>query len=363
MLYIREKASNTKTFFMKCFFAFVFLCILASGFPSRLYAQEGKWTAGFRTVGVWEQENALRLDVAIWYPSNRYPSRVEYGRHAFSVARNAKPAEGLFPIVLIVHGTGESRFRWHSLAGELAERGFIVVAPTFTGDNDYDMSNTMPPVQLFTKGQEAQAFLLWLQTYPDLQKNLDMSRIGLFGAGSGADAALLLAGASLDAGPWEGYCQRAQKVREDMQIDVLAEPYCQPWAREKMQDFVKSVQGGDFSYARLHVQALALAFPVYGMFFSQHSLQMVKAPTLMLGNSQDLVFLPSLHTEAIATLFPQAPSRYALTENDLPFVAGEHTQFFQEIMGVAKREDLAERKSNTFSVNQALVDFFVKHLM
>ena len=48
--------------------------------------------------------------------------------------RDARPADGVFPLVLLAHGLGGNSAMWASLGEFLASHGYIVAAPTFVSD-------------------------------------------------------------------------------------------------------------------------------------------------------------------------------------------------------------------------------------
>ena len=57
------------------------LCVLALAAGVVLSPDPGYaagYQVGFRTIGQWQVENALRLDVNIWYPSIRAPRELDY---------------------------------------------------------------------------------------------------------------------------------------------------------------------------------------------------------------------------------------------------------------------------------------------
>ena len=74
------------------------------------------YNVGFRTLGQWDAENGLRLDVNIWYPSVRPARDIQYGPWEISAARGGKPVDGRFPLILLSHDTAGSRFSYHDTA-------------------------------------------------------------------------------------------------------------------------------------------------------------------------------------------------------------------------------------------------------
>ena len=49
--------------------------------------------------------------------------------------RDARPAEGTFPLILLAHGLGDNYSMWSTLGEFLASHGYVVAAPTFVSDS------------------------------------------------------------------------------------------------------------------------------------------------------------------------------------------------------------------------------------
>ena len=92
------------------------------------------YNPGFRTLGFWQQESGIRVDVNVWYPSVRAPRSLSYAPWTIRGARNGKPVPGRFPLILLSHPSSGTRFSFHDTAAALAARGFVVAAPTHPRD-------------------------------------------------------------------------------------------------------------------------------------------------------------------------------------------------------------------------------------
>ena len=86
------------------------------------------YNPGFRTLGFWQQESGIRVDVNVWYPSVRAPRSLSYAPWTIRGARNGKPVPGRFPLILLSHPSSGTRFSFHDTAAALAARGFVVAA-------------------------------------------------------------------------------------------------------------------------------------------------------------------------------------------------------------------------------------------
>ena len=73
--------SRRLLFSLYLFFICLALCFPAVAAPTL--------QPGFRTLGIWNPDTSVRMDLAVWYPARRSPSRVDYGDWVFSASRGA----------------------------------------------------------------------------------------------------------------------------------------------------------------------------------------------------------------------------------------------------------------------------------
>ena len=165
------------------------------------------YSPGFRTLGFWQQESGIRVDVNVWYPSVRAPRSLSYAPWTIRGARNGKPVPGRFPLILLSHPSSGTRFSFHDTAAALAARGFVVAAPTHPRDCMENMDHLFLWEQLKDRALELSATMDLLLADKDIGPSIDPKRIGVLGYGSGATAALLLGGALPDCSGWMDYCR------------------------------------------------------------------------------------------------------------------------------------------------------------
>ena len=261
---------------------------------------------GFRTLGLWDAKQHLRLDFAVWYPCSRTPAKVTYGDWTFSVARGASPLPGRHPLILLAHDSSGGRFSLHALAGALARRGFVVASFTAPGDNEGDMQLLFTLRQMTDRARQLRQGLDMLLQQSDIAGFVDTSRIGVLGVGSGGAAALLLAGAIPDPGQWKGYCMEQQKS------GMFEDPYCSPWARQRM-DILAVQPRPKESLQDPRIRALAVAAPWYTTLFTRDSLRGVRIPVLLVGTEKSYLS-PLAHAERLRSAFAAAPEWQVLSE-------------------------------------------------
>lgn len=270
----------------------IILGLVLAALPSPVRAEPFLYP-GFMTLGIWEPDPGLRLDVALWYPTRRAPFEVKYDDWTFRVARGGKPVEGLHPLILLSHDSAGSRFSLHELAGALAQRGFVVAAATHTGDSLDDMDLLFTPDQLFTRTRHLRDLLDSLLRMPETSALIDPNRIGVLGVGPGGAAALLLGGARLDRDGWAGFCART----------TAQDPYCAPWTRPLLERFALT-SGLGKSQRDPRIRAVAAVAPGYGMFFTPEGLSTLRTPLLLLRADLDTINRAPNHAEAIRKGLP-----------------------------------------------------------
>jgi predicted dienelactone hydrolase len=96
----------------------------------------GRYPAGVTSLSVFDDTRGRMLHLEIWYP-------------ATVSGRDAKPARGRFPLVLLAHGSCGFRTNYEYLSEALARFGFLVAAPDFPGMTRADCVHGFPQGRFF----------------------------------------------------------------------------------------------------------------------------------------------------------------------------------------------------------------------
>ena len=310
------------------------------------------YKAAFRTLGELAGEPALRLDINVWYPGVRAPREISYSPWTLYAARNGRPAEGRFPLILLSHATPGTRFSYHDTAARLASRGFVVAAPAHARDSMHNMDDLFTWAQLENRVKELTGVIDVLLADRELSTSIDPGRIGVLGFGTGATAALLLGGALPDCAPWPGYCARAE----------AGDAYCNPWVRSKI-DAICGAFPLRKSLADPRVKAVAAVAPGYGLLFGPTSFRHFYPPLLLVVAGAEKVDRAELHAGAIARLPGLKATVLELPEADTgalmapcpPSIAAELPELCLSV-SAETRSTLARR------LDAALTEFFLRHL-
>lgn len=148
---------------------------------------------GFQLVFV-PDPNDKEIAVGIWYPSSTQPAVQALGMIRQAVALNGTVSGKHLPVVLISHGTSGSLASHYDTAIALASAGFVVAAPTHTGDNYGDQSYGGNRKNLIERPRQMKLVLDWILSSWAAHGSLDPKRIGIFGFSLGGFTALVLAG-------------------------------------------------------------------------------------------------------------------------------------------------------------------------
>lgn len=330
------------------FFCLFFVLLVCIWCPT---VQAGpRMQPGFRTLGIWESATGVRLDLAIWYPAGRSPSKIDYGDWILTASRGATPLPGPFPLILLSHDSGGSRFSLHQLGAELASNGFVVAAPTHAGDNTDDMTTLFFSSNVTERARQLSLTLDLVLSHPELASLVDPQRIGVLGVGPGGTAALLLAGARLDGKEWASYCQETE--RDD--------PYCTPWARQRMNLFAASADPGQ-SFRDRRVRAAAAVAPAYPMLFTKDSLSMIRIPILFLrAEKVPLYTLP--HAERLLQKMPAPPRLGFLPDADTASLMSSCGETLAQSLPELCLADDSKRETVQLRLGANAVLFFNEHI-
>ncbi len=327
----------------------ILLILICQG--QNLLAAES-YTPGFRTLGYSSTEGKLRLDLNIWYPSKRPARDLQYPPWSIVGARNAKPAEGRFPLLLLSHGTSGSRFAHHNLAARLASLGFVVAAPNHSRDFVDNMEDLYSWDQLQNRARDLTASIDILLGDKNLGSSIDPKRIGLIGLGAGASTALLLGGALPSCSTWKDYCAKA----------TSSDHYCTPKTRKSIDSLCRNFPLKK-SLADSRLKAIAALAPAYGMIFDKTSFRYFYPPLLLLAYGLDKLNPPALHAQAINEYAGNRAKYLGFAKADAALLHAPCPPGLAfELPEICLPGRSAERSQIQAQTLDALADFFLEHL-
>ncbi len=232
---------------MRQFFSIVFLSFLLFCFVPLCHAKE-EIHVGYRSISTWNARENIRLDVGIWYPSrveerdyvmDEYHMYVAKNAPVFRVVDEKNSQSALkkhdeirahakktnlqrkelqaqldavpltykrFPLLIISHASGLTRYSYHTLAELLVKQGYIVAVPMHSEDNAHNMRIFYSAKSFYQRAKQCSLAIDLLLQDKTFSQFVDNTKISYMGFGSGGAAGLLLTGAELTADRWQTYC-------------------------------------------------------------------------------------------------------------------------------------------------------------
>lgn len=226
------------------------------------------------------------IAAGVWYPTNAKPGFMLVGTSGQRVAANA-PIEGnLLPLIVLSHGTAASAVSHADTAIALAEKGFIVVAPTHPGDTFQAASNVQK--WLSNRSRHLQRTIdAALTTWKDRQ-HVDPQRIGVFGFSGGATTVLITIGGKPDLSRIWSQCR------------IHPEFVCRTTSPKNYKNAGQASWQGDD-----RIRAAVLVAPGLGFTFTPNGLSSVNVPVQLWAGSADDTVPPATNAGALRKLLGQ----------------------------------------------------------
>lgn len=255
-------------------------------------AVQAQMSAGFRQQTL-QTSASEKISAAIWYPSQSQEVTVPIGPSLLTVAMNAAPISGQYPLIVISHGTGGMNLNQHEIAAALARAGNIVLAINHPGDNYQDRS-LVGNIAYFSERPRQISRSLDVLLKDNFWKPLiDENRIGLIGHSAGGFAGLALLGATPSLANTVQHC--ADNFDDDLWFCKVS------GSKQKAQSDAKNIAYMPAlpSSTDVRIKSAVIIAPV-GAFFSPQALANVKAPIKLYIAPLDEILTPRFHAEYIA---------------------------------------------------------------
>ncbi len=236
------------------------------------------------------------LEVGVWYPTDAPSSPTRVTLLTQDVAPEA-PLRGLgLPLVVISHGNGGNFANHAATALALAQAGFVVAAPTHTGDNNRDQSRATD----LAGRTRALAAVIDHMVSNWSPGAIDPGRIGAFGHSAGAFTVLVAAGGEPDLSRMGPHCV-ANPGLYDCRLLATARRSATPDAAEASPIVAAPfVRDG-------RLRALVLAAPALGFTFTPVGLAAVTLPVQLWAAADDVILPLQLYAEPVHAALPRPP--------------------------------------------------------
>lgn len=233
---------------------------------------------GFKLLSAWDAESGERIEVGVWYPSTSTERSAKVGERTLQVARDGVPEAGRFPTILLSHIMAGSALAHHDTARALAQKGFVVIAPTHRHDNQHDTRVLFTARHISDRLAELTTSLDFVRKEKDLGAVIDSRRIGAIGFDTGAAAVLIMAGGIPDPAGYQGYCAGLR----------APSPYCSRWAARRLSRLQQELPPLLARQIQVpHIRAAALVAPGYAFLFGKEQLAAISIPVRIISAEND----------------------------------------------------------------------------
>jgi predicted dienelactone hydrolase len=157
------------------------------------------------------------------------------GPYTISAAMDAPAATGVFPLVVISHGTGGSHLLYRTVAGHLARHGYVVVMPEHPRNNRNDNALGGTAAILVNRPRHVRVVMDWAFGPDGFDGCVQAGGVALIGHSLGGYTALALAGGVPTSFPneWPDRLVQPLTVTPDPRVQalVLLAP-ATPWFKD-----------------------------------------------------------------------------------------------------------------------------------
>jgi predicted dienelactone hydrolase len=316
-----------------------------------LSAQAQTFQAGFRGVKVSYYDGAI--DIALWYPSVAAEIDASFGPYRMQVGLGAPVAPGVFPLVVISHGTGGSSLGHYRFAQALARAGFIVAALTHPGDNFRDRSLVADARYLYERPRQVSRVLDELLVDPDWNERIDRNRIGAIGHSAGGYTVAALIGGVPDRKRMRTHCKT---VKDDPGC-AFGDPKLgvAPGGTAPLTLPVSVPASGSVADPRL--RAAMLLAPL-GVPFVPGSFKESRATVALIGAEFDEALARQYNYEYLRQQIPSANARIAARAGHYSFLSPP-TAEFRALLGPAAQDPPGfDRETFQAQLSAEVVEFF-----
>ncbi len=253
--------------------------------------------AGFRQLIV-NDSGHKDLTVGLWYPSKQPPASEANTEFGLAVALDAPIASTNRGLVLISHGFGGWYAGHADTAAALADAGFIVAAPSHSGNTFRDMSSTIDQWAV-DRPRHLSRVLDHVLRDAELAAHLDPEKIAIYGFSAGGFTALGLIGGVPDLTHAQQICA------EQPQEFVCAEGMIKEMVKADMQELPRGTWGADPRF-----KAAIISAPGLGFTYTKAALNNVDAAVQLWSGELDKRVPTQTNAAVLAQRLPKTPETH-----------------------------------------------------
>jgi predicted dienelactone hydrolase len=307
-------------------------------------------TVGFQQLSV-PDAAGRPISVFVWYPSNDPATVQQLGGFTQTVSVNGHVLGGVLPLVLISHGTGGGSGSHFDTAVALAQAGFVVAAPTHTGDNYQDQSYAGNRKDLTDRPRQVKLVLDYMLTVWADHNRVDPSRVGMFGFSLGGFTTLVEAGGTPDLSRMLELCTKRPGAPECI------------FVKQRKGDQLDTVTTKPAWIHDERVKAAVVAAPAASYLFGPGSLKDVTIPIQLWRASNDEQVPDEWNTALVRSeLRRPAEEHLVASAGHFVFLPPCSEALAKQAPQICTDSAGFDRAAFHRTFNVAVVEFFTRHL-
>jgi len=308
-------------------------------------------TVGFQQLSV-PDAASNPISVFLWYPSNDPATSQQLGGFMQTVSVDGHVLGRPLPLVLISHGTGGGSGSHYDTALALAQAGFVVAAPTHTGDNYQDQSYAGNRINLTDRPRQAKLVLDYMLTIWPARDHLDRSRIGMFGFSLGGFTTLVESGGRPDLSRMLELCSKRSGA-----------PEC-TFVKQHRGDQLDRVTRVPTWVHDERVKAAVVAAPAVSYLFGPGSLEAVNIPIQLWRAGQDEQVPDEWNTAIVRRELRRPPEEHIVpSAGHFVFLPPCTDSLVKQAPQICTDSAGFDRVAFHRTFNAAVVEFFTRNLI
>ena len=274
---------------MKALFPVIAMAIAATAGISAA-ASDGR-VSGATTLELDNQASARNIATELWYAPAGNPKAEDLSfrppLRPVTVARNAEPAAGKRPLIVLSHGNWGSRYSQGWLALKLVNSGYVVLSTSHPGTVGDDQT-AAGRYRLWDRSRDVSFSLDQILKHPKWAVIIDETRIGFVGHSFGGWTGVSLAGGRYDPARQRAFCERS--ARKDA--------YCDGTLKDNITGIPATDAGESFKDARIRAFYIMASGPAQG--FAADSLKSISVPFVVDTAQFDEILEPLANSSTLA---------------------------------------------------------------